>query len=285
SNVMAEAGLANILRWVPFPVNELDLRNRIKNKMIRPTSIPQTLEDLVVEQAICREALRLSFVQHRTLAVGLKGKQQSRDISDALTQSATGESLVNLLDLGLVVGSGGVLSHAPRRAQALLMMLDAFLPEGVTEVAVDSIFMTPQLGVLSTVHEQAATEVFERDCLIVLGACVAPIGAGKPGQPCMTVEVRTAAGAVSTHRAACGDMMLVPGAGHERWTLTVTPERGFDVGAGRGKPLTRDVRAGEVGLVLDARGRQPFALPSDDAARIDRLRAWNRALAIYPREL
>src|SRR5580765_3545672 len=56
SNVMAEAGLENILRWVPFAVDEADLRNRIKNKMIRPTTIPQTLDDLVIEQAICREA-------------------------------------------------------------------------------------------------------------------------------------------------------------------------------------------------------------------------------------
>jgi hypothetical protein len=29
SNVMAEAGLPNILRWVSFPVDEVRLRNRI----------------------------------------------------------------------------------------------------------------------------------------------------------------------------------------------------------------------------------------------------------------
>jgi uncharacterized protein (TIGR01319 family) len=180
SNVMAEAGIANILRWVPFAVDDVELRNRIKNKMIRPTTIPQTLEDLVIEQAISREALRLSFEQHKALAVGLKGKQTARDISDVLDQTASGSSLVDLVDLGLLVGSGGVLSHAPRRAQAMLMMIDAFLPEGITELAVDSIFMTPQLGVLSTVHETAATQVFERDCLVFLGPCVAPIGSAKP---------------------------------------------------------------------------------------------------------
>ena len=38
SNVMAEAGIENILRWVPFDVDERELRNRIKNKMIRPTA-------------------------------------------------------------------------------------------------------------------------------------------------------------------------------------------------------------------------------------------------------
>ena len=57
SNVLAEAGLANVMRWMPFTMEERDLRNRIKNKMIRPTTIPQTAEELVFEQAVAREAL------------------------------------------------------------------------------------------------------------------------------------------------------------------------------------------------------------------------------------
>jgi uncharacterized protein (TIGR01319 family) len=284
SNVMAEAGIANILRWVPFAVDEVELRNRIKNKMIRPTTIPQTLEDLVIEQAICREALRLSFEQHKALAVGLKGKQTARDISDVLDQSSSGGSLVDLVDLGLLVGSGGVLSHAPRRAQSMLMMIDAFLPEGITELAVDSIFMTPQLGVLSTVHEEAATQVFERDCLVILGPCVAPIGAAKPGSPCVTVEWAPEGGAAVRHAVAFGELLRVATSG-ERGRLTASPERGFDVGAGKGKPVTRTVRAGVVGLVVDARGRRPFTLPEESTARIAKLRAWNRALELYPREI
>ncbi|MBD3334976.1 MAG: methylaspartate mutase, partial [Candidatus Eisenbacteria bacterium] len=61
SNVLVEAGVANVLRWVPFTMDEDDLQNRIKNKMIRPTTVPDTLEELMVEQAIAREALRLAF--------------------------------------------------------------------------------------------------------------------------------------------------------------------------------------------------------------------------------
>jgi hypothetical protein len=45
------------------------------------------------------------------------------------------------------------------------------------------------------------------------------------------------------------------------------------------------VRAGVVGLVIDARGRRPFTLPEDAATRIERLRAWNRALDLYAREV
>ncbi|MCK4721426.1 glutamate mutase L, partial [bacterium] len=81
SNVMAEAGLDNVMRWASFDIDEENLRNRIKNKMIRPTTIPHLLDELIIEQGLAREALRLAFEQHKLLAVGLKGIQQQRDIA------------------------------------------------------------------------------------------------------------------------------------------------------------------------------------------------------------
>ncbi|MBT5831416.1 MAG: methylaspartate mutase, partial [Candidatus Latescibacteria bacterium] len=135
SNVLAEAGLENVLRWVPFDIDEADLRDRIKNKMIRPTTIPQMLEELQIEQAISREALRLAFVQHKALAVGLKGVQTERTLSDVFDQDSGGASLIQMRDLDLLVGSGGVLSHAPRRVQTAAMLIDAFQPEAVTRLA------------------------------------------------------------------------------------------------------------------------------------------------------
>jgi uncharacterized protein (TIGR01319 family) len=285
SNVMAEAGIANILRWVPFEVDEVGLRNRIKNKMIRPTTIPQTLEDLVIEQAIAREALRLAFDQHKMLATGLKGIQTERTISDIMAQTESGATLVNLLELGLLVGSGGVLSHAPRRVQAAVMMVDAFLPEGLTHLAVDSIFMAPQLGVLSTVHEQAAAEVFERDCLIRLGAVLAPIGHAKAGQPCVTVDVAAPTMTPVSRRVPFGRLELLPLPSEGEARLTAVPERGFDLGAGRGKPIEARVTGGAVGLIVDTRGRRPFALPAGASERIEALRTWNQSLAMYPQEV
>ena len=72
--------------------------------------------DALAEMA--REALRLAFIQHKLLAVGLKGVQQERTISDTFEQTESGATLVNMMDLDILVGSGGVLSHAPRRVQA-----------------------------------------------------------------------------------------------------------------------------------------------------------------------
>jgi hypothetical protein len=126
SNVLVEAGLVNIMRWVPFTIDEQTLRNRIKNKMIRPTTIPQTLDELQIEQAIAREALRLALIHHKSLATGLKGVQQERTISDVFEQQTSGKTLIDMLKLDLIVGSGGILSHAPRRIQSMLMMVDAY---------------------------------------------------------------------------------------------------------------------------------------------------------------
>ena len=90
ANVCAEAGMPNVLRWVHFEMDERDLRNRVKNKMIRPTTIPQTLEALVFEQAVAREALRLAYVQHKEFATTLKGVQQQRSVGDTFSQEISG---------------------------------------------------------------------------------------------------------------------------------------------------------------------------------------------------
>ncbi|GKS58799.1 hypothetical protein YTPLAS18_23260 [Nitrospira sp.] len=284
SNVLVEAGLPNILRWVPFDLDEHTLRNRIKNKMIRPTTIPQTLDELMIEHAIAREALRLALIHHKSLATGLKGVRQQRTISDIFEQGQTGRSLIDMRRLDLIVGSGGILSHAPRRVQSMLMMVDAYEPLGLTMCSVDSIFMMPHLGVLSTVSEQAATDVFLRDCLIYLGTCVAPIGTGKPGDPCLSYDLAFTDGRQPLSASlAFGELMLVPVDYDQPVTITLRPAKSVDVGAGRGEPLTREVRGGVVGILLDGRGR-PLRLAAETTDRKAQLRRWFRALNAYPEE-
>ena len=275
SNVLAEAGMENVLRWVPFDIDVSDLGNRIKNKMIRPTTIPQALEELIIEGAIAREALRLAFDQHKQLAVELRGVQQQRTISEAFSQSETGATLVDMLSLDLIVGSGGVLSHAPRRNQAMLMMIDAFQPEGVTHLAVDSIFMMPQLGVLAQVNEAAATQVFERDCLIHLGSCIAPVGVASPGDVGVTITGDL------TETVPFGELRLYPLGVGEKARVTIQPQRRLDMGSGQGQPVEAEVEGGVVGLVVDTRGR-PLEVSTASTERVTLLKKWFEALDAYP---
>jgi uncharacterized protein (TIGR01319 family) len=280
SNVLAEAGLSNVLKWVPFRIDESDLRDRIKNKMIRPTTVPHTLAELQIEQAIAREALRLAFEQHRALAVGLKGVQTERTLSDVFEQSASGNSLIDMLRLDLLVGSGGVLSHAPRRSQCAAMLIDAFQPEGITRLAVDSIFMMPHLGVFSTVNEAAAAEVFERDCLIELGTCVAPVGAGIPGEPCVEYEI-TFGSETKRGELLSGEIFQIPFSEDQQADLILKPARNWDLGNGKGQQVEKHISGGVVGLILDGRGR-PIQFAQNDRDRVDQVTAWNRSMELYP---
>jgi uncharacterized protein (TIGR01319 family) len=289
SNVFAEAGLENVMRWVPFDMDERDLRNRVKNKMIRPTTIPQMMEELIFEQAIAKEALRLAFIQHKSFATELKGVQQQRTIGDAFDQELGGQTLVNMMSLNMLVGSGGVLSHAPRRQQAALMIIDGFLPEGITRLAVDSIFMMPQLGVLSTVHPQSATQVFDKDCLIHLGTCIAPVGESKDEKEILKYKFTLPDGKVEEGSVKYGEMKIIPLGLDEngvplRCKAVLEPHRSFDLGAGRGDKVETELHGGVTGIIIDGRGR-PFILSVDAKTRVAKLKEWMIALDIYPKDV
>ena len=284
-NVLLEAGIKNIMRWIPFAIDEADLRNRIRNKMIRPTTIPQTLDELVIEQAISREALRLAFIHHKSLAVGLKGIKIERTIADTFEQTGSGQSYIDMMELGMLIGSGGVLSHAPRRVQAAMMLLDAFQPEGMTMLAVDSIFMMPQLGILSTIHPKASMQVFDRDCLIKLGTSISPkgpSGAAKPGDPCVTVKIKRESGE-EVHQVPFGAIKRVPLGVDEKVKAEIHPSRQFDVGKGNGHAVETELTGGVVGVLIDCRGR-PLSLPENDRERRAKLLEWFKSVDMYPEE-
>ena len=273
-NVLSDAGIESVDRWLNFEINESNLTNHIANKMIRPTTIPQTLEDLKIEQALAREALRLSLDQHKKFAVSLKGVQQERTISDTFEQSMSGKSLVDMKNLDLIVGSGGVLSHAPRREQAFRMLIDSFLPEDITQIAVDSIFMMPQLGVLSEVHEKAAIEVFNKDCLVRLGTCIAPLGDGKIGDEVLEYSIKidnqNFTGVVNY-----GDILLIP-CDYNSYKGSFRCKNGFKLNGK--KECSTFLYGGKVGIILDCRGR-PFKFHDKKA-----IKDWSIKTNEYPGE-
>jgi len=251
-NVLFEAGVSNIERHLPFEINHEYLRNTIRNKMIRPTIIPITIEDLRIEQAVAREALRLSFIHHKSLARSLKGVQTVREMGDIMDQKNTGETIIKMNDLGVIIGSGGVLSHAPRRGETALMLVDAFFPEGVTLLAVDSIFMMPHLGVLMGMNTEIATEVFEKDCLIKLGHVVSPIKSDKtmPKSGFVTLVING-----DEYKTPYGEISLIELPKGEYLGKVIPNTRSLDFGAGRGKTLEVNLISGEVGIIIDLRDR------------------------------
>ena len=272
ANVLLEAGESNILRWLPFELSGAELVDRLRNKMIRPTSIPYLLDDLLVEQAVCREALRLAFGHHKRLAVGLVDLKRKSSIGDIFKQGLS-KNLVDLLKLDLIIGSGGVISHAPSRKSAAFMLLDSYQPEGVTRLAVDSIFMMPHLGVFASVHPEAAAEIFTKDCLVSLGTVIAPMGKINTGQKLAEVFWGS-----KREKIIGGEIKVIELS--DEVEIKVVPENRFvDVGAGPGKTLEAKAFGGEAGLILDGRGR-PIVFEKDPILRMKQQQSWYRSFGI-----
>ncbi len=282
SNVCKETGINNILRWLPFEKNIGELQSEIKNKMIRPTTIPQTINDLIIEHAVAREALRLGLEHHKTIATRLKGINVERTVGDLLDQGLE-DTYIDMMYFSVICGTGGLLSHAPKRVQTLLILTDAFQPEGVTRLFQDSVFMMPHLGVLSTVDSKAAWQIFDKDCLVHLGTVVAPKGQSREGTEVMDIKIVMPDGATLRESMRFGEIKRIPLGIGEVAEIEIEPSRGMDVGAGIGKPLKDKAHGGEVGLILDARGR-PLVLPENPQERMKKIQEWNRNMGLYDLE-
>ncbi len=284
-NVMKEAGINNIIRWLPFERDEEDIGRRLSNKMIRPTTIPQTLEELIIEHSVAREALRLGLVHHKTIATRLKGAKLGYGmLRGSIWDQELEETYIDMMRIEIVAGTGGLLSHAPDRIQSMACLTDAFQPEGVTWLFQDSVFMMPHLGVLSTVYRDAAWNIFDKDCLVRLGTVVAPKGITSMGAHVMTVKMEMPDESTLEESVNFGEIKRIDLHEGIEINAVIEPAKNFDVGAEPGHKLEAKIMGGLGGVILDGRGR-PLQLPQDDSTRRSILREWFKALTLYPEEL
>ena len=258
TRVSTEAGFENILRWLPFDMEVTEAHNIIANKQLRPTTVPQTRRDLLLEQAIAREALRLTLVEARQSWAG--------------RPSAPYPELFPFSDL--IVGGGGVLAHASHYGQAALILLDALQPIGVSNLALDVTSMSAPLGVTATIEPLAAAQVVEWDGFLSLGTVVAPVGTAREGEIALQLKITYEDGRALEMEVPYGSLEVLPlSAGHKA-TLELRPTRKFDIGLGaKGKGATTELEGGAVGVIIDARGR-PLTLPATRGEQQAKIQEW-----------
>ena len=283
-NVLKETGIENIMKWSPLELDEDDVRNNLRNKMIRPTTIPETLEDLIIEHAVAREALRLGLEHHKTIATRLKGAKTVSAFERGMTSQEMIETYIDMMKIRIIAGTGGLLSHSPRRIQSLIILTDAFQPEGVTMLFQDSVFMMPHLGVLSTVYPEAAWQIFDKDCLVRLGSVIAPRGVGRETEIVLNIEMEMPNGETVKEQVKWGEVKRINLREKQTANVRITPTKHFDMGEGAGKEITTNVEGGVVGVILDGRGR-PLRLPEESEERRRKLLEWFISLDMYPQEI
>ncbi len=249
--VLVKAGLQRIARWLSFRITEDELRQYVLNRMLHPQVIPTSLRDLQIGQAFGREAI-------------------------ILTVEASIQYKFNQFDADLILATGGVLAHTPKFGQAVLMLLDALQPRGVTSMVLDRTMLISQLGAVATIAPVAAVQVNENDAVMHrLGTCVIPYGDLPQGQVAIRVGIEYSNGRQVTAEVMSGSIEIIPLRINEQALLTLYPAPGVDVGLGPGERAraAEEIDGGLVGLVIDARGR-PLVFPTDETERYARLVQW-----------
>jgi hypothetical protein len=205
-------------------------------------------------------------------------------MEERMGEQLRSSSYIDMLRIDWVGGTGGLLSHAPRRVQSALTLIDGFATEGITRLFQDSVFMIPHLGVLSTVHPKASLEVFEKDCLVRLGTCIALSGKLSEkdyGKKIGEVKLKMPNGEVLEKSVEYGTIQRLDLAENEVAEAEIRPNSPFRVSAEGGRSVTTKIEGGVVGVLIDGRGR-PIDLPSDDSKRRSKLLEWYRTLNAYP---
>jgi uncharacterized protein (TIGR01319 family) len=247
-----------IQRWLPFEMDASEVANILHTKALHYHTIPQTQEDLLLEQAAAREVLRLAVA----------------DLHTRWSQSAPATSGDLLPKFHLIVGAGGVLAHAPNYGQAALLLLDALQPVGVSGLALDQMRLVAPLGAAAMVNPAMASQVMEEDALLNLGTVVAPLGTAREGDKALSFKMHYEDGRLLEVEVPYGALEVVPLPPGQTAELELRPTRRFDVGLGaRGQAGRTEVEGSILGIIIDARGR-PLPMAEDPEEQREKTQRW-----------
>ncbi len=256
SGLLDHASLEEIARWVHLAIPEGYIRDYLYNKAAFPASIAVTEADLAVEQAIARQAIRLSL--KRLLPSLPASKQKEPGVMPKFEP---------------IVVAGSVLTAAPTPGHAMLMVLDGVQPAGISTVLLDRNNLVAALGMAAEINPILAVQVLDSKAILNLGAVVAPIGVAKSGTSILRVQMQTENGNAIKREIRFGAIEVLPLPPGETATLKLQPLHRFDIGAGPGRGSHIKVGGGLLGIVIDARGR-PIQLHGDPVRRQDYLKKW-----------
>jgi MutL protein len=261
SRLLNYTSLADILRWSSLDIPEGVLRDYLFQKSLHPSAIPATKEDLVMAQAVTRQALYLSMQSAR--------RDFPRNIASIKP------NLTPLFEP--ILAGGGALSDASRPGQGLLLLLDSLQPVGVTTVILDQNNLLPLLGAAASQNNLLPVQVLESGAFLSVGTVVSPVVSATYGAPILRAKLNYENGTEARVELKFGSLEILPLASGEAGNLTIQCLRGADVGFGPGRGGTIPVSGGALGVVFDGRGR-PLDLPADPVRRRELIKKWTWTL-------
>jgi uncharacterized protein (TIGR01319 family) len=193
ANILSKSGIEQLMKHLPADFDIDEVRDYIYNKTITPTYVPLNESEVLVEQAAAICGAESSWKEHlstcyKTVRIGFLDRMKARNrkmFEETFTTFK--EEQFHLSDIGIIIGSGGVISHA-EKMRAFWILTEGFKPMGVTRLAVDRNFRSPHLGVLSEIDSSSALDLFLKECLEEIGWVIRPFGDFHSGDDVLSVK-------------------------------------------------------------------------------------------------
>jgi len=260
-NLTKYTSLEDIQRWSSLDLSTGVLRDYLHQKSLYPAAIAATKEDLVISQAVARQALYLAMQSAR--------RDFPRNIASIKP------TLTPLFEP--ILAGGGALSDVSRPGRSLLLLLDALQPVGVTTIIIDQNNLLPLLGAAASQNNILPVQVLESGAFLSMGTVVSPVVTANYGTPILRGKLVYENGAEARVELKYGSIETLPLNSGEVGKLTIQSMRGADVGFGSGRGGAIPVSGGALGVVFDGRGR-PLDFPKDPGSRRDLIKKWNWTL-------
>ena len=246
-----------ISRWLTMDISPERISDYVYSKALYPTSIPATKDELQMEQALGREALRIALAQ-----------AQENTPSDV---PALKKELLPLFEV--ILAGGSIISNAPTPGQSLLILLDAIQPTGINTVILDQNNLLPALGAAAAVNTILPVQALETGAFSNLATVISPLSTARYGTPILKASMRRPDGSVSSVEVKQGGFEVLPLKLGEVGDLNLHPQHRADIGKGPGKKVSMKVGGSILGVVIDGRGR-PLELTPDNVRRRDLIKKW-----------
>ncbi len=181
-HVLRRVGVEAVCALLDPPIETREVVDRVGGKLLHPTRLPAGDADARVERAVAALAIREAVRDHLRVLRGTSldrssDELQIRSVMDGGAKTnASGSAAASrpplkpesLRGYAMVIGSGGILSHAEPGVAARILV-DGLQPEGRIELAVDRGFVIPHLGALAEVRPDLALELYQSVALERLG--------------------------------------------------------------------------------------------------------------------
>ncbi len=250
--------LEDIQRWLSVEVSNQELLDYMHNKAAYPANLPLGPTELAIEQALACQAAHLAVRQAAKAYPG----ELPRVYPEFLPSFEP------------IIASGSAFTRAPTRGQALLMLLNALQPTGITTLALDRNNLAAVLGAAATVAPLLTVQSLDSTNFLNLCTVITPVGQAPFGAPILRIRLTTEDKHETNREVKYGTLEVIKLPPGQSGTLQLTPLHRFDTGlGGPGRGGSLKVIGGALGVVIDARGR-PLRFSADPGRRRDMHKKW-----------